>query len=187
MKDNININSNYNINIYYPNNNNFINWINSQVKLQINKFENNNLFEIIRYSIPTLQEGMVVNLGKTHLAASLRGDSLTNFNNANSYLGVGDSSTAANVVQTDLQAATNKVRKAMDVGYPLIYGEGGGPANPGEIMYRSTFLTSEALFAWNEFALFNASTSGLMLDRFVYAAGTKPNTQIWELNLILAF
>lgn len=187
MKDNININSKYNVNVYYPNNNNFNIWIESEVKLQINKFENNNLLEVVRFSIPTLKEGMIVNAGKSHFISNLRGDSVTPFNNANSYLGIGDSSTAASVTQTDLQAATNKVRKAMDVDYPKIYGEAGGPSNPGEIAFRATFLTSDALFDWNEFALFNASSSGTMLDRFVYAAGTKPNNQIWELNLILAF
>ena len=43
---------------------------------------------------------------------------LTYFNNGNAYIGVGDSTTAAAATQTDLQAATNKLRKAMDATYP---------------------------------------------------------------------
>lgn len=157
-----------------------------QVKV-IKKDLLNNILNIIEWGYPTLAEGMLVNSGKDLLIKSIRGDSITPFNNANSYLGVGDSSTAANVAQIDLQASTNKLRKAMDVGYPKIYGEVGGPSNPGEILFFSTFTSGEANFAWNEFGLFNASSGGVMFDRFTQSLGTKPSNQVWELQLTLNF
>ncbi|MEN8197867.1 MAG: hypothetical protein ABFS30_15355, partial [Pseudomonadota bacterium] len=56
--------------------------------------------------------------GRDHLAAILIGESPTDFNNANAHIGVGDSSTAFAKAQTDLQAATNKLRKAMNATFP---------------------------------------------------------------------
>lgn len=47
------------------------------------------------------------------------GQNLTYFSNAQAALGVGDSTTAEAATQTDLQAATNKLRVAMDASYPL--------------------------------------------------------------------
>lgn len=47
------------------------------------------------------------------------GQNLTYFNNGNAALGVGDSSTAEAATQTDLAAASNKLRKGMDATYPI--------------------------------------------------------------------
>jgi hypothetical protein len=111
--------------------------------------------------------------GRNFIAQAI-GESATLFNNANAHLGVGDSSTAFAAGQTDLQAATNKLRKAMDATYPQ--------RSTNVIIYRSTFGTSEGNFAWEEVAVFNASSSGTMLCRKTQSLGTKPNTQSWELT-----
>jgi len=47
------------------------------------------------------------------------GQNLTYLNNAQAALGVGDSTTAEAATQTDLAAASNKLRKGMDATYPL--------------------------------------------------------------------
>lgn len=47
------------------------------------------------------------------------GQNLTYLNNGNAALGVGDSSTAEAATQTDLAAASNKLRKGMDATYPI--------------------------------------------------------------------
>ena len=107
------------------------------------------------------------------------GAAVTAFNNANSYIGVGDSTTAHAVSQTDLQAATNKFRKAMDATYPS------GGSNV--LTFRSTFGTSDANFAWNEWGVFNAASGGTMLNRKVEALGTKTNTQTWQFTVTLTF
>lgn len=85
-------------------------------------------------------------------------------NNANAALGVGDSSAAFGAAQTDLQGAaapTNKIRKAMDAGYPQVSGV--------VITWRATFATTEANFVWNERGIFTAvaAGTGTMLSRRV--------------------
>jgi hypothetical protein len=101
----------------------------------------------------------------------------TAFNNANAYLGVGDSSTAFAAGQTDLQAATNKLRKAMDATYPQVAGN--------VQTFRATFGTSEANFAWNEWGIFNASSGGTMMNRKVESLGTKTSAQSWQITVTL--
>ena len=93
----------------------------------------------------------------------------TFFNNANSYIGVGDSTTAFVATQTDLVAATNKLRKAMDATYPQV--------STNVLTFRSTFATSDANFAWQEWGVFNASSAGVMLNRKVESLGTKTSAQ----------
>lgn len=107
------------------------------------------------------------------------GAGVTAFNNANAHIGVGDSTTAFAVGQTDLQAATNKLRKAMDATYPS------GATNV--LTFRSTFATGDANFAWQEWGVFNASSAGTMLNRKVESLGTKTNTQTWQFTVTLTF
>lgn len=115
--------------------------------------------------------------GVNFLAQSAIGQG-TFFNNANARIGVGDGTTAFAVAQTDLQG-TNKLRKAMDSGYPTV-------AAP-VVTFKSTFAQSEANFAWNEWGIFNAATGGVMLNRVVESNGTKQNNQTWVLEVAITF
>lgn len=118
----------------------------------------------------------LVNLARDMSAdAVIGGSTYTKFNAANAHLGVGDSSTAFDVSQTDLQAASNKLRKAMDATYPSRSGN--------VVTYRATFGTSEANYAWNEVGVFNAVSGGQMLSRLVSALGTKTSSASWQLTL----
>src|SRR5688572_16567638 len=96
--------------------------------------------------------------GVTAMAKAVLGEAQTTFANANAHLGVGDSTTAFNVAQTDLQAASNKLRKAMESSYP-------SALTALATSFRSLFGTSEANFAWQEWGVFNAAASGDMLTR----------------------
>jgi hypothetical protein len=116
----------------------------------------------------------ITNAGAILAAQCLMNDSATFLNSSNAHLGVGDSSTAFAAAQTDLQAASNKLRKGMEAGYPT--------RSSGALTLRSLFGTSEANFAWNEWGSFNASTSGTMFTRKVESLGTKTNTQSWQLT-----
>ena len=116
----------------------------------------------------------LTNAYRDYVAASTVSSTPTLFNNANSYTGVGDSSVAFAATQTDLQAASNKLRKAMDSGYPTQSGN--------VLTFRVTFGTAEANFAWNEWAEFNASSAGTMLNRKVESLGTKTSAQSWQLT-----
>lgn len=119
----------------------------------------------------------ITDAGRNHLVQAGIGAAVTAFNNANSYIGVGDSTTAFSAAHTDLQAATNKLRKAMDATYP------NGAANV--ITFRSTFATTDANYAWQEWGVFNASSGGTMLSRKVESLGTKTNTQTWQFTVTL--
>lgn len=96
--------------------------------------------------------------------ALVGGATFPRLNNANAGLGVGDSSAAFNATQTDLQGAvapTNKIRKAMDAGYPQV--------STNTITWQATYLTTEANFVWEERGVFTAvpAGTGAMLSRQV--------------------
>lgn len=99
------------------------------------------------------------------------------FDNANAYLGVGDSTTVFAAGQTDLQAASNKVRQGMEATYPSLA--------TNVITARSLFGTGSANFAWEEWGFFNASSAGTMLSRKVEALGTKTSAQSWQLTVTI--
>lgn len=122
-----------------------------------------------------IEDNILVNAGINAMLTLLIGGGGTAFNNANSYLGVGDSSTAAAATQTDLQAATNKLRVAMNASYPTVATQ--------KVTFQSDFTSAQANYAWNEFAVFNASSAGTMLNRKVSAQGTKISGQTWRLTL----
>jgi hypothetical protein len=124
-------------------------------------------------------ENLLLNEGINAMLTLLAGGGGTAFNNANAYIGVGDSSTAASASQTALQAASNKLYKAMDGGYPT-YG------TSQQIVFRSTFASGDANFAWNEFTVANGSSdAGTNLNRLVSSQGTKTSGQTWQVTLTI--
>jgi hypothetical protein len=116
-------------------------------------------------------------VGATWIMKALMDDSPTHYSNANAYLGVGDSSTAFAIGQTDLQAASNKVRKGMESSYPS--------RSSNAVTFRALFATGEGNFAWNEWGLFNASSAGEMFSRKVESLGTKTSAAAWQFTVTL--
>lgn len=106
---------------------------------------------------------------------------LTFLKESEATLGVGDSLSAVAATQTDLQAATNKVRKAMDATYPTH--TDGTTSAAASVIWKSTFGTGDANYAWNEAALFNGSSGGRMLNRKLVSMGTKTSADTWTLSL----
>lgn len=113
------------------------------------------------------------------------GQALTFFNAANAAIGVGDSTTAAAATQTDLQAATNKLRKAVDTGYPAH--TDGVVVGAKTITFRSTFDTTQANWSWQEAAVFNSPTlgTGRMLNRKVQDMGTKTSASSFQITFAI--
>lgn len=113
------------------------------------------------------------------------GQSLTYFNNAQAAIGVGDSSTAAAATQTDVQASTNKLRKAMDATYPTH--TDATTSGAASIVFKSTFGTSDANFAWQEWIVANSATAatGRALNRKVESLGTKTSAASWAFTVTL--
>ena len=113
------------------------------------------------------------------------GQALTYFNNAQAAIGVGDSTTTAVATHTNLQAASNKLRVAMDATYPLH--TDGVVSGSASIVYRSSFATGQANYAWQEWGVFNSTTDGTgrMLNRKVESLGTKTSSSTWQLTVTL--
>ncbi|MDE2100094.1 MAG: hypothetical protein KGL39_22760 [Patescibacteria group bacterium] len=125
-----------------------------------------------------VEGNLLVTNGATLLWNALIGTAITVFSNANAVIGVGDGTTAAAAGDTDL-SGTNKLRKAMDATYPSI--------STNTVTFHSTFATTDANFAWNEWGVFNAASGATsMLNHKVTSLGTKPNTQSWVMTVTLS-
>ena len=112
-------------------------------------------------------QNLLLNEGINELWTLVCGTGATKFDSANAYIGAGDSDTAASAAQTGLQAASNKLYKAMDGGYPT-YG------TSQKATWRSTFSTSEANWAWKEITVANGDADDHdNLNRKVQDMGTK--------------
>jgi hypothetical protein len=132
--------------------------------------------------IVLIEDNGLLNNGITALLDLLiGGGNYPAFNNANSYLGVGDSTTAFSAAHTDLQAASNKLFKAMDATYPSVAAQ--------TVSWRATFGTTEANFAWEEIGVKNGSgaisATVKLLNRRVATAGTKAAGSTWTLTLTI--
>lgn len=126
------------------------------------------------YEERVIEGNLLVNNGIQIMEDALIGVGITAFSNANARIGVGDSTTAAAATQTDLQAATNKLRKAMDATFPSRAAQ--------TLSFKSSFTAAEANFAWQEWGVFNAASGATsMLNRKVESLGTK-TTGTWTLQ-----
>jgi hypothetical protein len=127
----------------------------------------------------TVEGNVFLNEGITFIWQAVSGVSgLTYFNSTNSYIGVGDGTTAADPSQTGL-LGTNKYYKEMDSGYPQISGT--------KLIFRSTFGGTEANFTWNEWTVANGSSdTAVNLNRKVESLGTKTSGATWVLQVELS-
>lgn len=114
--------------------------------------------------------------GRNFIAAAIMNDGPPAFfDNTNAHMGVGDSSTAFAISQTDLQASTNKNRQGMNSGYPSLA--------TNVITFQATWGTGDGNFAWEEWGIFNAASGGTMLLREVESFGTKSSGDTWQLEI----
>lgn len=111
----------------------------------------------------------------------------TYFNNANAGIRVStNSGTAAASSQTNI-VGTTKYTKGMDATYPT-HTTGTGTSTCSKIVYKATFTTSQANFAWNEWVIVNrtAQTGGRALNRKVQSLGTKTSSATWAFTVTLS-
>lgn len=129
------------------------------------------------YDIVDIEGNLLLNVGITQVWDLVSGLGGTAYSNANAYLGVGDSTTAAVATQTGL-LGTNTAYVAMDTSYPSLSAE--------TLTWQSTFNGTTGNFAWNEFTVLNGpSGTGTALNRLVSAQGTKASGQTWTLQLAI--
>jgi len=125
----------------------------------------------------SIDGNIMLNEGINELWTLVCSASGTEFDNSNSYLGVGDDATTEAAAQTGLQAAVNKKYKAMDSGYPT-YG------TSQKATWKATFASADANYDWREFTVANGASGGCVnLNRKVSSQGTKASGQSWELSL----
>lgn len=80
--------------------------------------------------------------------------------------------------QTDLQASSNKLYKAMSATYPQVSGQ--------TITWRSAYGSAEANFDWMEYSVANGSSgTAKNANRKVSAQGTKVSGQTWTLDFTI--
>ena len=112
-------------------------------------------------------ENMIVNAGLAFIASRMKDATAT----AMTHMGVGDSATAAATAQTDLQAASNKVRVALDSTTLVTT-----TATLDSIQYVATFPAGTGSWSLAEAGLFNAASAGTMLSRTTFGVITKGAT-----------
>lgn len=123
-----------------------------------------------------IRGNLLLNEGITELLKLLIGDTATAFNNANAYIGVGDSTTAESAAHTDLQAATNKTYIGMAATYPQVSGQ--------TVTFQAVFGSGDANYSWQEFTVANGSSgSAKNLNRKVSNQGTKVAGQTWTISV----
>lgn len=141
-----------------------------QPKWKIEKY--NALGEI--YSVEEFAGNKLLGEGVNEMWKLIAGLGGTPFNNTNSYIGVGDGTTAASGEQTGLLGA-NKLYKPVDPTYPQI--------NAQTITYRATYGSGEAAFAFQEFTIANGSSdSAVNLCRKVDDHSIKPLNDTWVIS-----
>jgi hypothetical protein len=142
-------------------------------------------FASAEYAVERFEHNIALREGITELLGLIAGiGSPAAWSNAAAYLGVGTSTTGAAATQTGLIA--NPVYKAMDSTYPQVVTVGSGSSNALE--WRSTFGSSDANQAWEEYSVSNTSSdTGKNLNRYATAKGTKSSGETWTLSLKICF
>ena len=98
----------------------------------------------------------------------------TVFNNANSRLCVGNGTTTPAAGDTDLSGAS-KLRKAMDATFPS--------RTSHTVTFKSTFATTDANFAWNEWGISNSAAGAILMNHSLKSFGTKTSSDTWVLTV----
>jgi hypothetical protein len=126
--------------------------------------------------------------GASILWEAVIGSSITAYSNANAHIGVGDGNGSVPTpvaTATDLTAPTNKVRQAMDSTYPQ-HTDGTSTSTNAQVTFRATFAAGTGTFAWNEWGVFNASSSGRMLNHKGQSMGTKGAGVSWTFTVTIS-
>jgi hypothetical protein len=132
------------------------------------------------YNVSRFKGNLLLNEGIAVMHNLMFSTGGTKWDNTNARIGVGDDNTAADPTDTGLQAAVNKLWKAMEATYPTYAAQ--------VTTFRSVFGSSEANYAWEEFTVVNAADdTGDNLNRKVEAEGTKTAGQTWTVDLAITW
>jgi hypothetical protein len=125
-----------------------------------------------------IEGNLLLNEGIGALLNLLIGAGATAFDNLASYIGVGDSNTAAAATQTGLIGTATYV--GMEAGYPQVSGQ--------TVTFRAVFDGDTGNHAWQEFTVASGnSNAAVNLNRRVSDQGTKASGQTWTIDLSITF
>lgn len=175
MNENMKTNSNVNLGA----NSNLSENVFGYKRWTIRKYNSSEDFQMDNpYEVSEFEGNVLLNEGITALQNLLTGETEDAFNEANSWLGVGDSSVTASATASGL-LGTNAYA-SMSAGYPQISGQ--------TTTWRAVFGSGSANFDWREFTVANSSSNaGDNLNRKVSNQGTKAAGQTWTLDLDITF
>jgi hypothetical protein len=125
------------------------------------------------YAVVEKKGNLVLASGMNAIWNLVTGANSSHYDNTNTYIGVGDSNTAANENQTDL-LGSNKTYKQCYEGFPVAAGK--------SFIAFAIFAESEANHAWNEFVVKN-NTTNVCLNRGVQSFGTKTSGEVWPMQI----
>jgi hypothetical protein len=125
------------------------------------------------YAVVEKKGNLVLVSGMSAIWNLVTGGSSFHYDNTNTYIGVGDSNTAADENQTDL-LGSNKTYKQAYTGFPYATGK--------SLITFAVFEGTDANYAWNEFVVKNNAT-GVCLNRAVQSFGTKTSGEIWPMQI----
>ncbi|KUG22374.1 hypothetical protein ASZ90_007853 [hydrocarbon metagenome] len=130
------------------------------------------------YAVSTFKQNVLLNEGIAEMWDLIIGAGGTAFSNANAYIGIGDSDTAAAAAQTGLQAVTNKYYAEMASTYPS--------RSSQTVTWRGVVDGDHGNHAWKEFTVANGnSDSSKNMNRKVSDQGTKTSGQVWTIDLAI--
>ncbi len=116
--------------------------------------------------------------GATFLAQATINDSPTFFSSGvNAYIGAGSGTTAFSIAQTDLITPLSpNPRKVATV-----------TRATNVLTFVATYAATDAVGAWEEIGIFNASSGSTMLARKVESLGTKSSSQVWTVTVTATY
>ncbi len=139
--------------------------------------------EVVEYD-----DNLLTTAGLTRIMSLIIGGGGQAADNTHTRIGVGNSSTAEAVGQTDLQASagsSNRWFMTMDATYPQ--------AAAAVITAKATFASGDGNFVWNEWGIDITSgaasasntVGATLLNRKVASLGTKASGSVWTLTVTL--
>ena len=134
---------------------------------------------IAPYETVTDGQNIILDTGANELLKIISGTGGAAYNNTNTKIYVGTSTTAENASQTGVIATgSNRAYASVDSGYPTVDGR--------TVIYRATFGDSEANFAWNEASIVNGTeVNSVAMNRKVSSMGTK-NGGAWTIQITIS-
>lgn len=154
-----------------------------KVEWQVDKYRGNLPTEEDRrlfkpYEVVKGEGNLLLNEGINELLTILcSASSGTKFDNSNARIGVGNGNAAAAATQTALQGGSTQLN-GMESGYPT-YG------TSQQAVFRASFASGEANFAWEEWTVDNGASADKNLNRKVASLGTKVSGTTWVFTVTI--